>query len=62
MEITIDRQACIRCGMCVALCPAVFSMAEGETALAVTEPIGENCVVDVQRAAETCPTGAIHMH
>ena len=62
MEVTVDRQACIRCGLCTAVCPAVFSMTEGETALAVTDPIGENSLLEVQQAVDSCPTGAIHMH
>ncbi len=62
MNATIDRQACLRCGLCVSLCPDVFSLQEGEAAQAITEAVPEDCLADVQAAADSCPTSAIVLH
>ena len=29
MHATVNRQACIRCGLCPSLCPEVFTLPEG---------------------------------
>ncbi len=61
MKAAIDRQACLRCGLCVSLCPVVFSMLEGEAAQATTEAVPEDCMASVQAAADSCPTSAIQL-
>ncbi len=61
MYATIDRQACLRCGLCASLCPDVFSMAEGETAIASGDAIPDSCLADAQAAADSCPTAAIQL-
>lgn len=62
MRATIDRQACLRCGLCTALCPDVFSMSEGEAAQAITESVPEENQASVQAASDACPTAAINLH
>ena len=59
MHATINRQACIRCGLCPSLCPEDFTLPEGETAQVITDPVPEECLVTTQGAADSCPVGAI---
>ena len=59
MHATVNRQACIRCGLCSSLCPEVFTLPGSETAQVTVDPIPEDCLVTVQEAADSCPTAAI---
>ncbi len=59
MEVKVNQELCISCGLCVSNCPEVFSWNDEEKAKAVEEPISsemEDCVED---AADGCPTDAI---
>ena len=59
MHATVNRQACIRCGLCPSLCPEVFTLPEGESAQVIADPVPGDCLVAAQGAAESCPVGAI---
>lgn len=53
--ITVDKETCIGCGSCVALCPDVFQLdANGKA-----EVISQDNVACAKNAAETCPVQAI---
>ena len=57
MKVTIDKEKCIGCGTCVALCPKAFEMDEDGKAKAkklTNEKI--NCI---QEAVGNCPVQAI---
>jgi ferredoxin len=57
MKITVDKEACIGCGTCVALAPNTFELdAEGKSE--VINPNGDP-EVDIKKAVEACPVGAI---
>ena len=62
MHATVNRQACIRCGLCHSLCPEVFILPEGETAQVIADPVPGRCLVAAQGAADSCPTAAISLH
>jgi len=52
--IAVDRQACVVCGACAAVCPTEALVIEGLTLVVVPEqchPCGQ--------AALVCPTGAL---
>ncbi len=55
-KVTIDKEACIGCGSCEAVCPSNFSMEKGKASV-------KNKTVDKlecsQTASESCPTDAI---
>ena len=61
MEAMVHEKACIRCGLCPVLCPAVFTLPEGESARASTEPVPESQRLAAQEAADSCPVGAISL-
>jgi len=61
MKAMVNEKACIRCGLCAATCPAVFSLEEGESARAIEGDIPTEQQVDTRAAADGCPTSAIEI-
>ncbi|MDL2238409.1 ferredoxin [Christensenellaceae bacterium OttesenSCG-928-K19] len=57
MNVSIDQEGCIGCGLCVALCPTVFCM-EGNVA-AVCGTLTKENEEDANEAAESCPVSVI---
>jgi len=55
-KISVDREKCIGCGACVAVCPDSFEMFEGKAREKVKEVKKITCEQD---AAEGCPVMAI---
>lgn len=54
------NEACIGCGLCTGICPAVFTMtAEGSAA--ARDEIDRDQEPQVQEAAESCPVSAIEL-
>ncbi len=68
MKVTIEREACIECGLCASTCPEVFELKDGEKA-AVTpayrqgDPsrgeVNDERKACTQEAADACPVQAI---
>lgn len=57
MKVVVNRDNCIGCGACEALCPEVFQIDdEGLSTVINNENIDEEKVTE---AVESCPTGAI---
>lgn len=57
-KVIIDKEKCIGCGTCVALCPEYFSM-EGDKAIVIKEEVENNeCVSD---SISSCPVSAISL-
>ena len=59
MKVTIDREACIGCGLCVQVCEAVFELDGDSIAVAKTNPVPAQHEAACKEAAESCPTEAI---
>lgn len=60
MEVKIDRDGCIACGMCAETCPSVFEIASDGLAQVVHQPEGAES--DLARmAADGCPVSVIHV-
>jgi len=59
MKVSIDQEACIGCGACVALCDAIFRLND-ETGKAEVIP-GADCDAAgcCKEGAESCPVGVI---
>jgi len=69
MEIRIDREGCIGCGVCEALCSEVFHLIEDGKA-SITETyrkrdvgegkVGNELVACVENARDSCPVSVIN--
>jgi ferredoxin len=53
----IDRETCIGCGSCAALCPKVFRL-KGDGKAEVFNPAGDS-EENIQKAIDVCPVSAI---
>lgn len=59
MDVKVNQDLCISCGLCVSNCPEVFSWNDDDKAQAVNEQVGSEIEDCVQDAADGCPTDAI---
>lgn len=55
-KISIDKEKCIGCGACVAVCPNAFKMQENKAVTVKPEVNKLSCEKD---AADNCPVQAI---
>lgn len=58
MKAIIDREGCISCGMCIAICPEVFRMGEDDKAEAYAEVSSDN-KNEAKEAEDGCPVSVI---
>jgi ferredoxin len=58
MVVIVDKDACIGCGSCEAICPEVFGLGEDGKAH-VKDKAGDKKFESVKEALEICPVGAI---
>ena len=56
MRVSIESDKCIGCGVCVQICPDVFSLDEGLGIARVLRPEGMDCV---EEARDSCPVSCI---
>ncbi len=61
MHALVHEKTCIRCGLCPQICPEVFSLEEGESAHAITDPVPDDLRLAAQEAADSCPVDAIEI-
>lgn len=61
MQVLVDKEICVACGMCAGACPAVFRMGADGLAEAGGE-LPAAAVDDALQVAEDCPVGAISVH
>ena len=59
MKLNVDKDICIGCGACAAICPDVFEIDDDGLAKVTTEEINEEFVEDAVDAKEGCPVDAI---
>jgi ferredoxin len=59
MQVEVDQELCISCGVCVDLCPDVFGWNENEKAHNNVEEVPAEFEEVAQEAVESCPTSAI---
>lgn len=60
MKVVVNRDNCIGCGACEALCPEVFQIDdEGLSTVISKEEVKEELLDKVTEAIESCPTSAI---
>ena len=59
MKLVVDKDICIGCGACAAICPDVFEIDEDGLAVSVVDEINEDIEEDAIDAKEGCPVSAI---
>ena len=59
MKVKVDRDACIGCGACAAICDTVFEIDDEGLSIVKSEDVTEEDKQAVIDSAESCPTGAI---
>ena len=59
MKVKVNRDSCIGCGACEAICPEVFQLDDDGLSSVVCDESKEIDEASVQEAVESCPTGAI---
>jgi ferredoxin len=59
MKAVVDREACIGCGNCEAVCPAVFALDDDGKSAVIVEAIAEESEACAKEAKEMCPASAI---
>jgi len=58
-KVTVDKDACIGCGLCADTCPDVFSLGDDGKADVKSQEAARANLSCVKDAASTCPTEAI---
>jgi ferredoxin len=59
MKVTIDRDACTGCELCVTTCPDVFEMADDGLAKVKSENVPAGMEEAAKEAATSCPVECI---
>lgn len=60
MQVMIDRDGCIACGLCENTCPEVFRIADDGLAEVHHQPDDAAQEAGAQQAAGGCPVSVIH--
>ncbi len=61
MKVKVNRDSCIGCGACAAICDEVFEIDDEGLSITKKEVVEEDKKQEVQDAADSCPTGAIEV-
>jgi ferredoxin len=61
MKVKVNKEACIGCGACAAICDAVFEIDDEGLSVAKVEEVKEEDKQAVIDSVESCPTGAIEV-
>lgn len=59
MKVKVNEDACIGCGACTAIAPAIFDLNDEGLSTVVNENVSDENAEVAKEAIEACPTGAI---
>lgn len=59
MRAYVDKDTCIGCETCVAICPEVFSMDDDGKSVAINADVPVDSKNDAVRGRDECPVSAI---
>lgn len=59
MKANVEQDGCISCGVCVNMCPEVFSFNENDISVAIEGEIPDDAVETAKEAADSCPVSVI---
>ncbi|MFA5486126.1 MAG: ferredoxin [Bacilli bacterium] len=60
-KVTLDKDLCISCGVCNAICPQVFDWDDDGKMKTLVDTVPADLVEAAQEAEAACPTGAIRV-
>lgn len=61
MKVKVNKEACIGCGACAAICDNVFQINDEGLSEVINEDVKNDDEQAVQDAVDSCPTGAIEI-
>jgi ferredoxin len=61
MKVYVDQEGCISCGLCVDVCPEVFSFNEEGLSQPIEGDIPKDCMERAREARDGCPTDVISL-
>ncbi len=59
MKLEVDKDVCIGCGACQAICPEVFEIDDDGLAKVISDNVPKDKIEDATDAKEGCPVSAI---
>lgn len=59
MKVKVNKDACIGCGACEAICPNVFKIEDDGFSNVKVDNVPKDDEENVRDAIDSCPTGAI---
>ena len=59
MKVKVDKDTCIGCGACQAICDKVFEINDDGISEVKVKEVSEDLEQDVKDAIESCPVSAI---
>lgn len=59
MKAMVNQETCISCGMCIDICPEVFSYNEDNKSVAIDGDIPEKSIDGAKESRDACPVDAI---
>lgn len=61
MRTTVDREACIGCGLCEDTCPKVFKLDDESISTVIVDVVPPEYEECTNKAADECPVAAIQV-
>lgn len=61
MKASVDQDGCISCGLCIDVCPEVFSYNEDEKSVAIEGDIPKDYIERAEEARDGCPVSVIDL-
>ena len=61
MKASVDQDGCISCGLCIEVCPEIFSYNENDISQAIEGDISENLMEQAKEARDGCPVNVIDL-
>ena len=62
MKATVEQDGCISCGLCINVCPEVFSYNENDISEAIKGDIPSDVVDKAEEAKDACPVSVIELY
>jgi len=62
LKASVDKNACIGCGICIDICPNVFEFDPQGLSEATVAAIDPSLDSSAREAAKACPTNAISLY